>query len=112
MVHSGDNPSNHSAIFTRLQVDVEKIKSEKRVNWAKASDIAIENYKVRLSQKLNSLPQPECLNCQNLNCNQHSDTLEDYTMDILQAVEGTAKECLPSTGGGRDDVKLTKPGLL
>ena len=31
-------------------------------------------------------------------------------MDILQAVEGTAKECLPSTGGGRDDAKLTKPG--
>ena len=109
-MHSGDNPSNHSAIFTRLQVDVEKIKSEKRVNWAKASDIAIENYKVRLSQKLNSLPQPERLNCQNLNCNHHSDSLEDYTMDILQAVEGTAKECLPSTGGARDYVKLTKPG--
>ena len=46
VIHSGLNPSNHSAIFAKLQVgelnvDVENIKTEKRVNWAKASDIAV-----------------------------------------------------------------------
>ena len=108
VVHSGNNPSNHSAIYSKLQVGelnvaVENIKPEKRVNWAKASDIAVENYKVKLSLKLNSISLPECLNCQDLQCNIHSNNLEDYTMDVMQAMESIAQECLPSTGGGRSD---------
>ena len=59
---------------------------------------------------MNSLPLPECLNCQDLHCNTHSSSLEDYTTDVLQAVESTSKECLPSTGGGNGAANLTKPG--
>ena len=115
VVHSGDNPSNHSAIFSKLQVGelniaVENIKSEKRINWGKATDIAVENYSCNLSQKLNSLPLPDCLNCQDLHCSTHQESIEDYTMDVLQAVESTAQECLPSTGGGSGAGQLTTPG--
>ena len=69
VLHSGENQSNHSAIFTRLDVghfnnDIEIIKSEKKVNWSKATDHAIESYKVNLAGQLNSLGVPECLSCQ------------------------------------------------
>ena len=114
-MHSGMNNSNHSAIFTKLKVgelniEVESIKSEKRVNWAKASDIARENYRFNLSGKLNTLASPDCLNCHDLNCNEHNLSIEDYTMDVLQAVESTAKECLPSTGGGSGVAKPRTTG--
>ena len=76
VVHSGMNTSNHSAIFTKLRVgdlnlEMESIKGEKRANWAKATDAAKENYKITLSGKLNALAQPNCVNCQDLNCVEH-----------------------------------------
>ena len=81
---------------------MESIKSEKRVNWAKASDVAIKNYKFKLSGKFNTLAQPDCLDCLHLNCNDHKPSIEDYTLDVLHAIESKAKECLPSTGGAVD----------
>ena len=64
------------AIFTKLRVgdlnlEMESIKGEKRANWAKATDAARENYKITLSGKLNALAQPNCVNCQDLNCVEH-----------------------------------------
>ena len=90
-----------------LSTKVESIKSEKRVNWAKASDVAIKNYKFKLSGKFNTLAQPDCLDCLHLNCNDHKPSIEDYTVDILQAIESTAQECLPSNGGGSGFSKST-----
>ena len=58
VVHDGSNHSNHSAIYTKLNVgvfnaDKEKVKSEKRVDWSKATENAIENFKNDLASKLN-----------------------------------------------------------
>ena len=115
VVHSGDNCSNHSAIYTKLLVgelnlETETINSEKRSNWAKATDVAISQYKSTLASKLNSIPIPECGDCQDLHCKIHSSSLEDYTVEVLQAVESSARECLPSSGGGAGMSRLTRPG--
>ena len=117
VLHSGINSSNHSAIYTKLLVgelnlEVENIKSEKRVNWAKATDIAIDKYKAGLAQKLGAIPQPECSDCHDLHCKVHKDSLEDYTMEVLQAVERSARECLPCSGGGAGKSRLTRPGWI
>ena len=89
VIHSGMNQSNHSAIFTKLEVG--------------------EHYKLSLSQKLSALPQQDCWNCHDLNCNIHEINIEEYTLDLLQAMESSAKECLPSTKGGHARVHPT-PG--
>ena len=60
--------------------------------------------------KLNTIPIPECCNCQDLHCRIHSNSLEDYTVEVLQAVESSARECLPSSGGGAGMSRLTRPG--
>ena len=91
-----------------LSTEVESVKSEKRVNWAKASDVSIENYKFSLSGKLNTLAQPDGLD---LNCNDHKPSIEDYTLDVLHAIESKAKECLPSTGGAVDQAGLSMSSL-
>ena len=112
VIHSGMNQSNHSPIYTKIQVGklntgLEFIKSEKRVAWDKATDMAIRNYKTSLSEKLNTLALPDCHDCQNLNCKDHNHSIEEYTLDVLQAVETCAQDCLPSTGGGHGRVQPT-----
>ena len=85
------------AIYTKLQVgelnlETESFKSEKRTNWAKATDVAITQYKSTLAIKLNTIPTPDCGDCQDLHCRIHSSSLEDYTVEVLQAVESSARE--------------------
>ena len=48
---------------------------------------------------------PECVSCQDFNCTNHTEDMEEYTMAVLEAVEGASKECLPSTGGGQSKGK-------
>ena len=70
-----------------------------RVQCGKANSDAQSKYKTCLSEKLNSISLPECINCQNLQCKEHSEMLEVYTMDVMEAIETVAKETLPLSGG-------------
>ena len=104
VINSGENPSNHSAIFTKLNVEELDLTLEAhappvRVQWGKANSDAQSKYKTCLSEKLNSISLPECINCQNLQCKEHSEMLEVYTMDVMEAIETVAKETLPLSGG-------------
>ena len=105
VIHTGENPSNHSPIYTRLQLSgidpsTEKPASQKRVNWDKASDQAKIKYQETLADRLGKVIVPTCIQCTDVHCIAHTEELEEYTMDILEAVECSAAECLPSTGGG------------
>ena len=104
-IHSGENPSNHSAIFAKLLVgevdlNMEKIKAPKRVDWTKATEDAKLTYKTKLAEKLNCLTTPDCVLCTNVHCTEHVENLEDYTMDVLESIESIAKDTLPIRGGG------------
>ena len=71
--HSGENPSNHSPIFAKLKLNnidfsTESIKSSKRVNWSKASEEAKQYYHNTVTEKLNSLTIPACVQCMNMQC--------------------------------------------
>jgi hypothetical protein len=105
VIHSGSNPSNHSAIYAKLEVgeidlNLEKIKASKRVDWAKATEEAKISYKTKLAEKLSSFTAPDCVNCRNVHCSDHVESLEKYTMDILESIENVAKDTLPIRGAG------------
>ena len=105
VIHSGDNPSTHSPIFVKLKLgnidfSTEKLKSSKRINWSKASEESKQNYISTLNVKLSSIHIPDCVQCDDMHCGDHTEQLEEYTMDIMETVEKAARECLPTTGGG------------
>ena len=105
VIHHPDNMSNHSPIYVKLEVsqlrmNVEETKSEKRTSWATATEESKAKYKEVATEKLNSLETPECIDCLDLHCQAHTINIEDYTMNILNAIEESAKESLPMLGGG------------
>ena len=104
VIHSGENPSNHSAIYSKIKVgdldlSLETSSAPVRVQWAKANSDAQNKYKTCLSEKLNKLILPDCASCQDIHCQEHREEMEDYTVNIMEAIETAAKECLPLTGG-------------
>ena len=104
VLHSGDNTSNHSAIFAKLTVgnikeQADHVNSEKKVDWDKSSEQARVAYKDRLTVLLDDIACPACITCSDLHCKVHAQDIEDYAIDILEAVEGAAKDCLATKGG-------------
>ena len=110
VIHAGDNPSNHSPIYTKLQLNgidpsTEPPVYQQRVNWAKASEEARLKYNETLAEELQKIVTPPCIECMDVYCRAHTVEMEDYTMAILEAVESAAKKCLPSTcGGGEGEI--------
>ena len=115
VVHSVDNPSNHSAIFCKLnigQIDesIEELKLPPKPSWAKASAEDIENYKASLELQLQEVQVPDCIACIDPFCREHHEEIEDYCNDILEAIDGAAKNNLPYAGSSKNSKSLTTPG--
>ena len=115
VIHSGENTSNHSAIFARLNLgefdeQLEQNKQVKRVNWEKSSEQARLEYQRKLSGLLLDIPTPDCANCRNIHCTAHTEDLENYTVNILEAVEAAAKDNLAVVGGGGSGGRKSTPG--
>ena len=81
VIHSGINPSNHSAIYAKLRLgdldfSIESVPSETRTSWSNANEDAKSQYKKSLADKLNMINlQAEFLHCQDLHCKVHSDNI-------------------------------------
>ena len=108
VIHTGENPSNHSPIFAKLEIgfidgSTESVKNEKRVSWKKSSAEAHEHFLNTLANKLEHLDVPDCINCRDVHCTIHMEQIESYTMDLLETLESAAEECLHCTGGGKTD---------
>ena len=82
-----------------LDLSLEKHAAPIRVQWSKANSDAQELFKTSLSDKLNQIILPDCIACNNIHCMEHRDSLEDYTMNVMEAVKSAAKEYLPISGG-------------
>ena len=106
VIHSGDNPSNHSPIFAKIVLDVnsrgtETARSKLKVNWEKSTSEAKDLYSKTVSANLEQISTPDCVQCRDVHCNIHNDQLEEYTLTVLEAVETAAVECLASSGRGK-----------
>ena len=115
VLHSGDNMSNHAAIYSKVMVGsldlrLEIAPPQERTCWYKASEEAKLNFKLNLAEKLNQIQEPLCFNCSNVHCQcqDHIDSLEDYTLDILEAMETAGTETLPVSKLGGLNVKNQK----
>ena len=103
VIHSGENTSNHSAIFLKLKVgeldfSMEETSEQPRISWNKANIEAHNKYRTTLKTKLDGLVLPVCESCTNLKCKVHNESIEEYTMEVMEAIESAGKECLPSVG--------------
>ena len=113
VIHHGDNPSNHSVIYAKLNVgelnlDLESIKAPRRICWSKSSEQARVKFQSTLKEKLSSLPGPMFTECSDIHCTNHLADIEEYTINILEAIEESAKGELASKGGGAKNKKGSK----
>lgn len=105
VIHNGGNPSNHSAIYAKLNVgdlnlQVETLSSEKRSSWSKANEDAKLHFRECLANNLDQVhPEVNLLQCRDLHCKGHRESLESYTLEVLESIETAARATLPSTGG-------------
>ena len=115
VIHSGEHTSNHSAIYAKILLgnidsSLNQPTRKPRVSWEKSTDEAKEMYKIHLATKLSRIPIPECANCQELHCFGHSLDLEEYTLDVLDAIETSCQETLAFSGGCMPLTKKVIPG--
>ena len=106
VIHAGENPSNHSPIFAKVNLEnvdisTENVQTKKRVNWEKSTAEAKELYLATLANKLDQLEVPECVQCRDIHCTTHMKEVEDYTIAVLESIEGAAQSSLACTGGRR-----------
>ena len=107
VIHCGGNPSNHSPIYLKLSVgdldlELESPQAESKISWDRATEDARLHYQHQLASKLEVISCPvTCISCTNFHCMSHTEDLEEYTMQVLEAIEIAGKECLPSTGGSK-----------
>ena len=91
VLHRGDNLSRHSPVLLKLRVGDIPIKKKvdtsvpRRQAWNKATQENIKEYKEDLENKLENLPMPDTLSCEDPHCWEptHSDDRDSIMLDIL-----------------------------
>lgn len=115
VIHSVDNHSNHSPIYTKfnvneLNIQVEELDYSPKPNWKKAGPLERDQFKQHLKDILDTVSPPEpCNLCINLNCDEHDVVLDEYATSICQAVNTAAMDCLPKSGGA--NTKTSRKGI-
>ena len=100
VIHSGENLSNHLAIFLKvnigeLDLGVEVPLKSKKLCWDKATEDAKASYVSTLKKSLIELSAPNCLSCVNFQCQNHTREIEEYSINIFEALDNACKQCLP-----------------
>ena len=111
VIHRGDNVSGHAPIFSEFEVDhlprklLPEIKKVPKQNWKCATPSDKLNYKNRLQERLSRIHIPQdCLNCEDVKCMDadHCVDLDNYIIDIIEAVEDTTKDTIPYKNAPKD----------
>ena len=102
VIHSGQNTSNHSPIYSKIAVEqldhtIELEICPNMISWNKASNEAKVNYKEVLRSYLGAIHVPESLSCLDIHCKGHKSEIDKYTMNVLESIENASVYCLPST---------------
>ena len=92
---SGHDPIYCKIIVGQLDLSLEKENTKPLPSWGKASEFERNNYRFELENRLNNIDIPGGVNCRNILCNEHTDELNEYCEEVLQAVELAAKDQLP-----------------
>ena len=94
-----------------LNLQVETLSSEKRSSWSKANEDAKLHFRECLANNLDQVhPEVNLLQCRDLHCKGHRESLESYTLEVLESIETAARATLPSTGGSKIGKKVPIAG--
>ena len=99
--HDGDNLSDHSPVYLKLKIDTKHLSGnnkifEGRPKWDAADKGSLEMYRNCLSVLLCDINIPmEAINCVNMNCKEHIESINQYHNDIIDACLRAAIECIP-----------------
>ena len=118
VLHFPDNKSDHSPVYSVLShlniaVDVTNvIKQDPKPSWKSASEQDKNLYKIKLEEKLSNINVPVTMvACRDVQCTnpEHKDMVDKLTMEVLEAVQVSAEECLPFPSGGNCDATRRTP---
>ena len=106
-IHLGDNLSRHSPIMVKINLgDLPVMKKSSnfrplRPAWYKATEMQQKNYCEALKLKIEQLPVPRCMECQDIKCEvtSHSESRDDYILDLMGAVIESSHANIPMVGG-------------
>ena len=85
--------------------------SDPRISWGKSNEDAKIAYRTALNNKLTQVSiHPDVLRCLDLHCKCHHEAIDEYTLEVLEAIELAGEECLPSVGGHKQGKKIPIPG--
>ena len=109
VLHRGDNMSRHSPILLKLQAGKIPAKQKesswlpRKPAWYKASLVDIDNYKMDMQARLQSVRAPISLQCSDPHCSDpaHSKERDDHVLDLLCHVVESSHTMLPLAGGRR-----------
>ena len=109
VIHCPDNGSDHCPVYcvlsclnTQLDHSSESRKPP-RPSWQSSSAAQQEQYRIELEDRLSCINvPPSVLHCRDVGCNNqdHCDLVDQLTLEVLEAVQVTAEECLVCPGGG------------
>ena len=107
VIHSVNNIFRHLPIYCKFSVnylnpEVEANPNRVKPSWLKHSAFQRSEFKETLNEHLSSiLVRTICLDSNSLRCYRHGNVIEDLAMNICEAVDTAARQCLPSVGGGQ-----------
>ena len=58
---------------------------------------------------LQTIVPPSCVGCIDLHYTNHNEEMDEYTMEVLEALEKASEKCLPSSGG---TLRKQKAGII
>ena len=111
VIHRGNNPSDHSMVMAKFNIDVQRsvvddvyINTE-HIDWNKATHQELCNYKFLLDSLLSSIDVPaSAVQCNNLFCNEHGETIEYLHSAIANACISASDAALPTNSKGRGKI--------
>ena len=121
VLHSPDNKSDHSPVYCifsnftiKLDITDARVKHPKP-SWKSSTEEQRTHYEFELEHKLGSISIPPCvLECRDIKCRRldHCDSVDRLAVDVLEAVQAVAEECLPCpvTSAGRRGGQRALPG--
>ena len=119
VLHSPDNSSDHCPIYCVVKLQNVHLEKEKFISgmekpsWRKASPDEKQCFQTELDCKLQELQIPASVqNCVNVNCKDpsHCEDADEMISKILDAVQTSAKESLPSQRSSPSIRKNVVPG--
>ena len=95
---SGHDPIYCKIKFEKLNLELERAEFKSVPSWGKATEEEKSNFTHEVENKLDKINIPACVtHCKDVKCKEHSEELNSYCEDILEAIELSAKDQLPMT---------------